>query len=99
MQVVTETYCGTVGLEYTHVQDPLQKAWLQQRIEGNRNHTDFSPEGKKAILERMTEAEGFEKFLGTKYTGTKRFGLDGGEAAVPAMEQILKVGGNLGWSK
>ena len=96
LQVVTETYCGTIGLEYTHVQDPAQKAWLQARIEGIRNQTDFTDMGKKAILERLTEAEGFEKFLGTKYTGTKRFGLDGGEAAVPALEQILKVGGRLG---
>lgn len=96
LQSLKDTYCGTIGVEFTHIQDPDQKYWLQKRIEGDRNHTDFSETGKKAILERMTEAEGFEKFLGTKYTGTKRFGLDGGEAAVPAIEQILKVGGKLG---
>ena len=90
------TYCATIGVEFTHIQDPDQKYWLQKRIEGDRNHTDFSESGKKLILERMTEAEGFEKFLGTKYTGTKRFGLDGGESSIPAIEQIIKVGGKLG---
>ncbi len=96
LQILKDTYCGTIGVEFTHIQDPDQKYWLQKRIESERNHTDFSKEGKQAILERLTEAEGFEKFLGTKYTGTKRFGLDGGEASVPAIEQILKVGGKLG---
>ena len=96
LQLLKDTYCSTIGVEFTHIQDPDQKYWLQKRIEGDRNHTDFSEMGKKALLERMTEAEGFEKFLGTKYTGTKRFGLDGGEAAVPAIEEILKVGGKLG---
>ena len=91
-----KTYCGTIGVEFTHVQDPAQKAWLQGRIETDRLTPQFSKDGKKAILERMTEAEGFEKFLGIKYTGTKRFGLDGGEAAVPALEQIVKRGGQLG---
>ncbi len=91
-----ETYCGTIGVEFTHVQDPAQKAWLQKRIETDRLTPRFSTDGKKAILERLTEAEGFEKFLGIKYTGTKRFGLDGGEAAVPALEQIVKRGGQLG---
>ena len=79
-----------------HVQDIKQREWLQKRIEPNRNQPAFSPEGKKAILERMVDAEGFEKFLGIKYTGTKRFGLDGGEATIPALEQILKRGGALG---
>jgi len=91
-----DTYCGTIGVEFTHVQDPTQKAWLQRRIETDRLTPKFSTDGKKAILERMTEAEGFEKFLGIKYTGTKRFGLDGGESAVPALEQIIKRGGQLG---
>ena len=91
-----ETYCGTIGVEFTHVQDPAQKSWLQKRIESDHLTARFSPDGKKAILARLTEAEGFEKFLGIKYTGTKRFGLDGGEAAVPALEQIMKRGGQLG---
>ena len=96
LRLLKDTYCNTIGVELTHIQDPEQKHWLQKRIESGKNQTDFSKEGKKAILERLTEAEGFERFLGTKYTGTKRFGLDGAEASVPAIEQILKVGGKMG---
>ena len=96
LRLLKDTYCNTIGVELTHIQDPEHKHWLQKRIESGRNQTDFSKEGKKAILERLTDAEGFERFLGTKYTGTKRFGLDGAEASVPAIEQILKVGGKMG---
>ena len=93
---LTDTYCGTIGVEYMHVQDIDQRMWLQKRFETDHLAPRFSPAGKKAILERMTEAEGFERFLGIKYTGTKRFGLDGGEALIPAIEQILKRGSQLG---
>ncbi|UEM20379.1 2-oxoglutarate dehydrogenase E1 component [Skermanella mucosa] len=96
LEVLKKTYCGTIGVEFMHIQDPEQKAWIQERIEGGRNHTDFTVNGKKAILERLTAAENFERFLDKKYTGTKRFGLDGGEALMPAMEQVLKRGGQLG---
>jgi 2-oxoglutarate dehydrogenase E1 component len=96
VQIVRATYCGKIGVEFMHIQDPDQKAWLQKRIESVRNHTDFTPRGKKAILERLVEAEGFERFLQLKYTGTKRFGLEGGESVIPALEQILKRGGQLG---
>ncbi|GAB4186041.1 MAG: 2-oxoglutarate dehydrogenase E1 component [Thalassobaculales bacterium] len=89
-------YCGTIGVEYAHISDPAKKAWIQQRIEGGLNHTEFTARGKTAILERLTAAETFERFLHVKYTGTKRFGLDGGESLIPAMEQILKRGGQLG---
>ncbi|TAK98660.1 MAG: 2-oxoglutarate dehydrogenase E1 component [Rhodospirillaceae bacterium] len=96
LNALKDIYCGNCGVEYMHIQDIKQREWLQARIEPNRNTPQFSPEGKRAILERMTEAEGFEKFLGIKYTGTKRFGLDGGEALIPALEQIIKRGGQLG---
>ena len=96
MQAVRETYCGTIGVEYMHIQDPAQKAWIQERIEAIHNQTQFTVEGKRAILERLTTAEAFEQFLNKKYTGTKRFGLDGGETMIPALEQILKRGGQLG---
>mgnify|MGYP002714146060 CR=1 FL=1 len=96
LEVLQKTYCGTIGVEFMHIQDPDQKAWIQERIEGGRNHTDFTVNGKKAILERLTAAENFERFLDKKYTGTKRFGLDGGEALMPAMEQVLKRGTQLG---
>lgn len=96
VQLLQDTYCGSIGVEYMHIQDPAQKAWIQERIESIRNHTQFTPEGKKAILERLTAAEGLEKFLHTKFPGTKRFGLDGGEAMIPAIEQIIKRGSQLG---
>lgn len=90
------TYSGKIGVEYMHIQDPEQKQWLQDRMEEVENQTAFSDEGKKAILERLAAAEGFEKFLHVKYPGTKRFGIDGGEAMVPAIEQIMKRGAQLG---
>ncbi|WP_114394769.1 2-oxoglutarate dehydrogenase E1 component [Oleisolibacter albus] len=96
VDAVQKTYCGSIGVEFMHIQDPEQKRWIQERIEGIRNQTDFTTNGKKAILQRLTAAEGFEKFLQLKYTGTKRFGLEGGEILVPAIEQVLKRGGQLG---
>ncbi len=96
MEILTRTYCHTLGVEFMHISDPLQKAWLQQRIEGADKEITFTPEGKKAILRKLIEGEGFENFLNVKYTGTKRFGLDGGESMIPALEQIIKRGGQLG---
>jgi len=96
VQVLRETYCGSIGVEFMHIQHPDEKAWIQQRIESIRNQTQFTQKGKQAILERLIEAEEFERFLHVKYTGTKRFGLDGGEATIPALEQILKRGAQLG---
>src|SRR5918992_4459567 len=93
---VRETYCGTMGVEYMHIQDPGQKTWIQGRIENIHNRTEFTSNGKRTILEGLTAAETFEKFLDKKYTGTKRFGLDGGEAMIPALEQLLKRGSQLG---
>jgi 2-oxoglutarate dehydrogenase E1 component len=90
------TYSSNIGVEYMHIQDPDQKNWIQERIEEIENRTEFSVNGRRAILERLTAAEAFENFLDKKYTGTKRFGLDGGEATIPALEQILKRGGQLG---
>ena len=90
------TYCGTIGIEFMHIQDPEQKTWLQERIEGSENHTNFTDRGKKSIYERLVDAESFERFFDRKYTGAKRFGLEGGESLIPALEQILKRGGQLG---
>lgn len=98
-QIVTalrEIYAQSVGVEYMHLSDPDERAWIQDRIEEDRNQTEFTIEGKRAILERLTAAEGFENYLHKKHTGTKRFGIDGGEALIPAMEQIMKRGGQLG---
>ncbi|MBI4969698.1 MAG: 2-oxoglutarate dehydrogenase E1 component [Rhodospirillales bacterium] len=96
VKVLNETYAGSIGVEFMHMQDPDQKSWIQKRIESIKNQTQFTDKGKRAILERLTEAEGFERFLQVKYTGTKRFGLEGGESVVPAIEQILKRAGQLG---
>ena len=96
MSLLERTYCGAFALQYMHISNPEQSAWLKERIEGLGKEIQFTEEGRKAILNKLIEAEGFEKFLHVKYTGTKRFGLDGGESLIPAMEQIIKRGGNLG---
>ncbi len=96
VDILKRTYCHTLGMEFMHISDPVQKGWLQQRIEGADKEISFTPEGKKAILRKLIEGEGFENFLNVKYTGTKRFGLDGGESMIPALEQIIKRGGQLG---
>ncbi len=98
VEIVKRTYCGTFALQYMHISNPEEAAWLKERIEGFGKEIAFTKEGRKAILNKMVEAEGFEKFLHVKYMGTKRFGLDGGEALIPAMEQIIKRGGALGLS-
>ena len=96
VQALKETYCGKIGVEFMHLTDPEEKSWVQERIEEPHNKTDFTVEGKRAIYQRLVAAEGFEKFLHVKHPGTKRFGLDGGEALVPCIEQIMKRGGQLG---
>ena len=96
MAIVKRTYCGTFALQYMHISNPEEAGWLKERIEGMGKEVQFTREGRKAILSKLVEAEGFEKFLHVKYMGTKRFGLDGGESLVPAMEQIIKRGGALG---
>jgi len=96
INALREIYAGTIGVEYMHMSDPVEREWIQQRIEEPRNKTEFTPKGKRAILERLTAAEGFENYLNKKHTGAKRFGVDGGETLIPAIEQIMKRGGQLG---
>ncbi|MDX2258637.1 MAG: 2-oxoglutarate dehydrogenase E1 component [Hyphomicrobiaceae bacterium] len=96
LQIVRRTYCRHIGVEFMHISNPAQKSWIQERIEGEEKDIRFTREGKIAIFKKLVEAELFEKFSDVKYTGTKRFGLDGGEAMVPALEQIIKRGGQLG---
>ncbi len=96
LKVLKRTYCRHIGVEFMHITSPLQKAWIQERIEGPDKDIVFTPEGKKAILNKLIEGESFEKFSDVKYTGTKRFGLEGAESMVPALEQIIKRGGQLG---
>jgi len=96
LDILRETYCGSIGVEFMHIQDPHEKSWIQERIERIRNQANYTVQGKKAILNRLIETEGFERYLGRKFSGVKRFGLDGGESLVPAMEQIFKRGSQLG---
>jgi 2-oxoglutarate dehydrogenase E1 component len=96
LEVLKRTYCSTLGVEFMHISDPREKAWIQERIEGQDKGVAFTASGKKAILQKLVEAEGFEQFIDVKYKGTKRFGLDGGESLIPALEQIVKRGGAMG---
>jgi 2-oxoglutarate dehydrogenase E1 component len=89
-------YCGNVGLEYMHIADVEERRFLQERMEGKDKAIEFTPQGKKAILNKVIEAEQWERFLGRKYVGTKRFGLDGGESMIPALESVIKYGGQMG---
>ncbi|MDP3377131.1 MAG: 2-oxoglutarate dehydrogenase E1 component [Brevundimonas sp.] len=98
LALLKRTYCGHIGIQYMHIAEPEEKSWLQARIEGPDKYAEnaFTREGKLAILNKLIEAETFERFLHKRFPGTKRFGLDGGEAMVPALEQVIKRGGNLG---
>ncbi|MGQ2992300.1 2-oxoglutarate dehydrogenase E1 component [Brevundimonas sp.] len=98
LDLLKRTYCGNIGIQYMHIAEPEEKSWLQQRFEGPDKFeaNAFTKEGKIAILNKLIEAEGFERFLHKRFPGTKRFGLDGGEAMVPALEQVIKRGGSLG---
>ncbi len=96
VNILRANYCGNVGLEYMHIADVEERRFLQDRMEGHDKAIDFTPQGKKAILNKVIEAEEWEKFLGRKYVGTKRFGLDGGESMIPALESVIKYGGQTG---
>ncbi len=96
LAILKRTYCATVGVEFMHISDPAEKSWIQERIEGPDKAIAFTPEGKRSILKKLIEGESFEKFVHKRHPGTKRFGLDGGEAMIPALEQIIKRGGALG---
>jgi 2-oxoglutarate dehydrogenase E1 component len=96
VQILRANYCGKVGLEYMHIADTEERRFLQERMEGADKEIEFTPEGKKAILQAVVRGEQYEKFLGKKYVGTKRFGLDGGESMIPALEAVIKYGGQLG---
>ena len=93
LSFLKKTYCGPVGYEYMHISNPTERKWFRDRIEKSKDNLNFTKNGKEAILNKLIQAEGFEKFLHTKYVGTKRFGLDGGESLIPALEQIIKISG------
>ncbi|WP_439888698.1 2-oxoglutarate dehydrogenase E1 component [Pseudomonas sp. MBLB4123] len=91
-----QTYCRTIGAEFTHIVDSEQRSWFQQRLESVRGRPQFSPEVQGHLLERLTAAEGLEKYLGTKYPGTKRFGLEGGESLIPLLDEVIQRSGSYG---
>ena len=96
MSKLRKVYCSTIGAEYMHISDPEEKIWFRERMEKKENQVNFTNKGKRAILKTIIKAESFEKYLAKKFIGTKRFGLDGGETLIPALEQIIKRGGQLG---
>ncbi|MEE9273534.1 MAG: 2-oxoglutarate dehydrogenase E1 component [Robiginitomaculum sp.] len=96
LDILKRTYCSTFGVQFMHVSDPIEKHWLQERIESPDERTHFTPKGRTMILQKLIETQAFEDILQRRYPGTKRFGLDGGESLIPALEQIIKRGGSLG---
>lgn len=96
MTILRRTYCGAIGVEFMHIQDPEQKSWIQRRIEGAPWHSDLTAEDKRTILQQLTEAEGFEVFCQKRYVTTKRFGLEGGEVTIPALHAIIQTAANAG---
>ncbi len=92
LKFLRDKYCGPLGYEYMHISNPTERKWFRDRVE-KADDFKFTQNGKEAILKKLIQAEGFEKFLHTKYVGSKRFGLDGGESLIPALEQIIKIGG------
>ena len=89
--ILRETYCGHIGVEFMHIQDPEQKSWIQRKLEGAPWHGAFDPKAKRTILQQLTEAEGFEAFCQKRYVTTKRFGLEGGESSIPALHAIIET--------
>ncbi|WP_216934067.1 MULTISPECIES: 2-oxoglutarate dehydrogenase E1 component [unclassified Acinetobacter] len=96
VQSMEATYCGSIGAEYMHIVDTKEKRWIQQRLESTRGQYGFNAEQKKHILERLTAAEGLEKYLGNKFVGAKRFGVEGGEAFIPMVNEIIQRAGSVG---
>ena len=96
VEILKRTYCSTLGVEFMHISDPEDKGWIQERIEGPDKGDRLHARGQEGDPAKLIEAEGFEQFIDVKYKGTKRFGLDGGESLIPALEQIIKRGGQLG---
>ena len=96
VQALRETYCGSIGAEYMHVTEPAEKRWWQERLESIRSKPNFSADEKKHILDRLTAAEGLERYLHTKYVGQKRFSLEGGESFIASMDELVQRAGDKG---
>lgn len=95
-EALEKTYCTSIGAEYMHIVDTAEKRWIQQRMESVRSHPNYSVDVKTHLLERLIAAEGLERMLATKYPGTKRFGLEGGESLIPCLDEIVQRAGSYG---
>ena len=96
LNALRETYCGTVGPEYMYITNQAEKRWWQQKLESIRSKPSFNTDKKKHILDRLTAAEGLERFLHTKFVGQKRFSLEGGESFIAAMDELIQQAGAKG---
>src|SRR5690606_19211048 len=96
LNALRETYCGSIGAEYMYITDQNQKRWWQEKLESIRSKPSFNAEEKRHILDRLTAAEGLERFLHTKYVGQKRFSLEGGESFIASMDELIRTGGSAG---
>ncbi len=96
IKALRDTYCGSIGAEFMYISDPTQKRWLQERLESTRSRPSYSIARKKRILERLTAAEGLERYLHAKFVGQKRFSLEGGESFIPAMDELVQRAGDAG---
>jgi 2-oxoglutarate dehydrogenase E1 component len=96
LNALRDTYCGTIGAEFMYCTDQNQKRWWQQKLESVRSKPDFTEKKKKRILDRLTAAEGLERFLHTKYVGQKRFSLEGGESFIASMDEVIQYAGSTG---
>ncbi|MBS0340928.1 MAG: 2-oxoglutarate dehydrogenase E1 component [Proteobacteria bacterium] len=96
LNALRETYCGSIGAEYMYITDQAQKRWWQQKLESARTNPQLSVEDKKRVLEKLTAAEGLERFLHTKYVGQKRFSLEGGESFIVSMDELIEQAGAKG---
>ncbi len=96
VEALRNTYCGSIGAEFTHIVDTVERRWIEQRMESVRSRPKFSKDAQLHIFERLTAAEGLEKYLGSKYPGTKRFGLEGGETMIPLVDELIQRCGSYG---
>jgi 2-oxoglutarate dehydrogenase E1 component len=96
LAILEETYCHHIGTEFMHIQDPEEKGWIQHNLEASRSKPNYDKAAKRHTLERLTAGDGFERFLATKFVGVKRFGLEGGEAMIPALEAAIAMAASLG---
>ena len=94
IDALEQTYCGTIGAEIMHIVDTEQRQWIQKRMDGVRSSPEFNLDTKRHLLERLTAAEGLEKYLGSRYPGTKRFGLEGGESLIPMLDELVQRAGS-----